>query len=97
MLGQLSGVCRYPAGVLTGARIERCRNWPTRLSVSQGVSLGDFLLAPTCPIEKLTLWEGFLYLTLGSKTNEGAVNSGLRTPDPLDYHFTLPKAQYAIH
>jgi len=25
-----------------------------RLSVSQGVSLGDFLLAPACPIEKVT-------------------------------------------
>jgi len=28
-----------------------------RLSVSQGASLGDFLLAPACPIEKVTLWE----------------------------------------
>jgi len=28
-----------------------------RLSVSQCASLGDFLLAPTCPIEKVTLWE----------------------------------------
>jgi len=31
-----------------------------RLSVSQGASLGDFLLAPVSPIEKVTLWEGFL-------------------------------------
>jgi len=29
-----------------------------RLSVSQGAPLGDFLLAPACPIEKVTLWEG---------------------------------------
>ena len=28
-----------------------------RLSFSQGASLGDFLLAPACPIEKVTLWE----------------------------------------
>jgi len=28
-----------------------------RLSVSQGASLGDFLLAPARPIEKVTLWE----------------------------------------
>ena len=28
-----------------------------RLSVYQGASLGDFLLAPVCPIEKVTLWE----------------------------------------
>ena len=27
-----------------------------RLSVSQGASLGDFLLAPACPIEKVTHW-----------------------------------------
>ena len=38
-----------------------------RLSISQGVSLVDFPLAPTCPIEKVTLWEGFFYLTSGSE------------------------------
>jgi len=32
-----------------------------RLSVSQGASLGDFLLAPACPIEKVTLWVGFFF------------------------------------
>jgi len=42
-----------------------------RLSVSQGASLGDFLLAPACSIVKVTLWEGFLYLTSGSETDEG--------------------------
>ena len=42
-----------------------------RLSFSQGASLGDFLLAPACPIDKVTLWEGFLYLTSGSETDEG--------------------------
>ena len=31
--------------------------------ISQGASLGDFLLAPKCPIEKVTLWVGLLYLT----------------------------------
>ena len=41
-----------------------------RFSVSQEASLGDFLLAPTCPIEKVTLWEGFLYLSLGFETYE---------------------------
>jgi len=30
--------------------------------VFQGGSLRDFLLAPACPMEKVTLWEGFLYL-----------------------------------
>jgi len=41
------------------------------LSVSQGASLGDFLLAFTCHIEKVTLGEGFLYSTLGSEADEG--------------------------
>ena len=27
-----------------------------RLSISQGVSLAEFLLAPACPIEKVTPW-----------------------------------------
>jgi len=40
---------------------------------SKGASLGDFLLAPTCPIEKVTLWEGFLYLTSGSETEDSAM------------------------
>ena len=44
-----------------------------RLSVSQGESLGDFLHAPTCSIEKITLWEGFLYLTSGSETSEQCI------------------------
>ena len=35
------------------------------LSVSQCASLGDFLLAPVCPIEKVPLWEGLPYLTSG--------------------------------
>lgn len=43
-------------------------------------SLGDYLLTPACPKEKATLWaqsrqsslwEGLLYLTSGSKTDEG--------------------------
>ena len=42
-----------------------------RLSFSQGASLGDFLLAPACPIEKVNLWERFPYLTSGSETDEG--------------------------
>jgi len=60
-----------------------------RLSVSQGASvLGGFLLAPACPIAKLTLWEGFLYITLGSETDEGVAKDKAfaltenRTRDP---------------
>jgi len=54
---ELSGVSRCPAGILpsirSGAEIDLLS---LRLSVSQGASLGDFLLAPACPIEKA--WEG---------------------------------------
>ena len=39
------------ATVRSGAEIGLLR---LRLSVSQGASLGDFLLAPACPIEKVT-------------------------------------------
>ena len=47
---------RYPVGALatvrSGAEIGPLS---LRLSVSQqGASLGDFLLAPACPIEKVT-------------------------------------------
>ena len=41
------------------------------LSISEGVPLMNFLLTPLCPIEKVTLWVGFLYLTSGSETDEG--------------------------
>ena len=34
-----------------------------------GGHLGDFLVTPACPIEKVTLWEGLLYLMLGSETD----------------------------
>ena len=78
--------CRYPTGapatVRSGAGTPQVPCIPVRsaaeigllslkLSLSQGASLGDFLLAPACPIEKVTLWEGFLYLTSGSETEEG--------------------------
>ena len=42
-----------------------------RFCVSRGASLGDFLLAPVYPIEKVTLWEGLLYLTSGTETDNG--------------------------
>jgi len=49
--------CRYPAGALTAVRSgAEIGLLSLRLSVSQGASLGDFLLAPVCPIEKVTLW-----------------------------------------
>jgi len=64
-------------------------------SVSQGASLGDFLLALACPIEEVTLWEGLLYLMSGSETDEGVVKDqvlpelGIETgtSGPLSYHF----------
>ena len=40
-------------------------------SVSRAASLGDLLLAPVCPIEKVPLWVSFLCLTSGSEIDEG--------------------------
>ena len=47
---------------------------------------GGSQFTASCPIEKVTLWEGFLYLTSGSETDEGVL-----TPVryPLGYRFTL--------
>ena len=39
-----------------------------------GVSHEDFLFAPACPIEKVTLWEGLLCLILGAEADEGVVS-----------------------
>ena len=51
MTEQLPGVCRYPAGALSSAR-SGAEIGPLSLSLSvfQGESLGDFLLAPAHPI-----------------------------------------------
>ena len=49
--------CRYPAGAPTGVRSgAEIGLLNRRLSVFQGASIGDFTLAPACPIEKGTLW-----------------------------------------
>ena len=67
---------RYPAGALSsgrsGAKIYLLSH---RLGVSQHGSVGDFLLAPACPIKKVTPLEGFFYLTLGSEADEGVVKN----------------------
>jgi len=55
---------RYPAGAPTSVRSGAESGLLSfRLSASQGASLGDFLLAPACPIEKVTLWVSFLVFT----------------------------------
>jgi len=41
------------------------------LSFRLNVSQGAFPLTPARPIEKVTLWEGFLYAMSGSETDEG--------------------------
>ena len=60
-----SSYLHYRTAVKSGAEIGPLT---LRLSVSQGAPLGDIQFAPACPIEKVTLWEGFLYLMLGSQT-----------------------------
>jgi len=81
MTEQLSGVVQVPSRcpVRSGAEIGLLN---LRLSVSQGASLGDFLLAPACPIEKVTLWEGFLYLTSESEIDEDCENELLACVPP---------------
>ena len=65
---------------------------PLSLRLSRRIS------ACTCvPVEKVTLWVGFLYLTSGSETGEGVAKdevfarTGNRTRD------SRSRAQYAIH
>ena len=61
-----------------------------RFNVYQDASLGDFLLAPACPIEKVTQWEGFVYLISGAKADEGVAKDKIpgrianetRDPEP---------------
>jgi len=67
LAGDLAGTS-YRTAVGSGAEIGLLS---FRLSVSQGASLGNLLLAPACPIEKITLRESFLYLTPRSETDEG--------------------------
>jgi len=61
MTEPLSGVVQVPrrCPVSSGAEMGLLS---LRLSISQGASLGDSLLAPGCPIEKVTLLMGLLYL-----------------------------------
>ena len=56
--------CRCPVGALQASwpesvRLQKSAYWVFWPTVSQGALLGDTLFAPTCPIEKVTPWEGF--------------------------------------
>jgi len=68
-----------------------------RLKVSQGVSSGDFVLAPACPIEKGTLWGGFFYLMSRSETDEGVAKDKASARAETRTLDSGSKAQYAIH
>jgi len=56
---------------------------------------GDFLLAPACSIDKVTLWEGIPYSTPGFEIDEGVLkdhflpnwelNQGPRVQGPACY------------
>ena len=74
MTEPLSGVVQVPrrCPVSSGAEMGLLS---LMLSISQSSSIGDFLLTLACPIKKETLWEGFLYLTLGSETVKGVANN----------------------
>jgi len=99
--------CKCPAGapasVRSGAEIDLLG---LRVSVSQTLSLGDFLLALASSIEKVTLWEGFR----GIRNWRGCckrqkllpkLGIGPRIPGPvrypLSYRFTLICIQLIWH
>lgn len=77
---KINGDCFFPsylhdsADVRSGAEISLRSPW---LTVWHGLSLGDFLLAHACSIEKITLWEGLLYLKSGSETDEGVAKDDI--------------------
>jgi len=52
---------------LLGPVEKSARAWPTQ----RFASLGDFRLVPACPIETVTLWVGFLYVSSPSETADG--------------------------
>jgi len=54
---------------LTNVRgLQTLAYWVFDSALSHGASLGDFLLAPVCPTEKIALREDLLYLTSASET-----------------------------
>ena len=62
----VSEVRRYPAGIVTSVSgLQKLTHWVFWFWISPGASSEDLQLAPTCRIEKITLWVGFLYLLLG--------------------------------
>ena len=90
-----AGTLQVPCtAVSSGAKFDLQR---LTLSLSQSAPLRNFLFAPARPIEKVTLWVGFLYLTPGSETDEVVAKdnfcarAGNRTWD------SGSKAQHDIH
>jgi len=75
MTDRLSEVCRYPTGAQTTVRSSaEIGLLSLRLSVSQGASLGDFLLNCTrMPHREGNSMGGLLYSMSGSETDEGVV------------------------
>jgi len=75
-----------------------------RRAVRSGVEIGLFnipqgervLHAPACPIEKVTLWDGLLYLTSRSET-WSVVKDKTFARTRNETMGTWPKAQYIDH
>jgi len=87
--GVVQTPCTCPAQCM-----EWCRIWPTEFQAQRFP--GDFLLAPTCPIEKVTLPEDFLYLTSESETDEGVAKDKVNARTGNRTRDSGSKAQYAI-
>jgi len=85
----------YCLPILIGIRgLQKLAN-SVFLTVLHGARLGDFLLAPACPIEKVALWVNFHHLFRRPKTSEGVAkdlniesDQGPRTSS-INHSFTL--------
>ena len=102
--------CRYPAGALASCP-ECCAEigLPSlRLSIFQGVSLREFLLAPACPHREgnsmggLPLFNVRIWGRRGCRErqsfcpNRKSLSPGLWDLSPVGYHFTLGEDNMAI-
>lgn len=56
------GLGRFDGKFAIGTNIDRGKTVHPKQSF-QPSSVGDCLLTPACPVENVTLWVGFLYLT----------------------------------
>jgi len=55
------------------------------------------MLAPTCPIERVTLWVEYLYLIMWFQPKEGVTKSGARECGPLTLRPSLLSSKPPVY